>query len=105
MKLLKGQTETIEQDGVKIVTKVVDTATQAVISDLSMSETIEGRVRMIGYMLRNVIESVSINGTNYAPLDLATKADISDNDTFSALLNIGTMALGAIFPSGEDKKK
>lgn len=105
MKLLKGQTETIERDGIKLEVKVIDTATQAVISDLSMSSSIEGRIKMIGYMLRNVVESVSIGGVEYAPLDLATKADISDAETLGAMLNIGGMVISVAFPSGEEEKK
>lgn len=105
MKLLKGQSETIERDGIKVEVKVIDTATQAVLSDLSIASSIEGRIRMIGYMLKNVIESVEIDGTKFDPKELAAKADISDADTLTAMLNIGGMVIQSAFPSSVEEKK
>ena len=105
MKLLKGQTEIVEDDGIKISVKVIDTATQAAITDMSAVPSIEGRIRMIGYMLRNIIESVEIKGEKYTPNDLATKADISDDDTLTTFLKIGNMVMGVVYPSSAEEKK
>ena len=105
MKLLKGQVDVVERDGIKIEVKVIDTATQAVLSDLSMSNSIEGRIRMIGYMLKNIIQSVEIEGAKFDPKELAAKADISDPDTLTAMLNIGGMVIKSAFPSQDEEKK
>ncbi len=105
MKLLKGQVETIERDGIKLEVRVIDTATQAIISDLSLNNSIEGRIRMVGYMLRNVIETITHKGVVYDPKYLASNADISDSDTLSSILNIGGMVISVAFPSSEEEKK
>jgi len=105
MKLLKGQVSTVEKDGIKLTVKVIDTATQAIISDLSVGAGIEARIKMISYILKNIIESVEVNGEQFDPKDIATKADISDTETLNTVLNIGGMAMSSVFPSGDEEKK
>lgn len=104
MKLLKGQTETAEKDGVKVEVKVIDTATQAILSELSTRDSLEGRIKMIGWMLRNVIDAVEIDGEKFNPKDIADRADISDKETMSSLMTIAALVIKVSFPSGDDEK-
>lgn len=105
MKLLKGQTEVIETENLKISVKVIDTATQAAISDLASDSTIQGRIKMVGFILRNVVSDIEIDGTKYDPKELSAKADISDTETLITMLSIGSEVIKVCFPSGESEKK
>ena len=105
MKLLLGQEEHIEDGGIVLDIAVVNTATQARMSDLSLDNTIEGRIKLVGYMLRNVITAVTVDGVNYVPIELATKADISDPATLRTFMKIGAMVIKVSFPSAAQVKK
>ncbi len=83
---------------------VITTSQQAVITDLSMTESVEGRVKLTGYVLKNFVSNLVIDGTDYDPQMLCKMANISDPDTLSILLDIGKHALNA-FAIGEDTEK
>jgi len=104
IKLLRGQEETAERNGVKVTIKVVDMATQAAISDLSIKEGFENNVRLLGFMLRNVITDVEVDGDKYSPSDLLS-ANIADAATLKSIMNILTLALNMIFPPMEEVEK
>jgi len=105
MKLLLGQEEVVEKNGIKLSVKVIDTTTQAKLSDLSIGSSIEARIKMIGFMLKNVITEVEIDGQKFEPMDIATKADISDPKTLQSIMEIGAMVIGVAFPSQDEVKK
>ena len=113
MKLLKGEVQTVEEDGIKLGLKVIDTVMQATITAMTF-DVVDGKARAVGldglikrtgYILRNCIESVEIGGVSYTPSDLAVKADISDHDTLKAMINIGRMVYDAALPDSEELKK
>ena len=105
MKLLKGQSETVEDGNIKLEVGVIDTTTQAILRDLSRVTSEEGRIRMIAWMLRTFITKVEIDGKEYKPDDVASKFDINDTDTMTAIMTIGVMAFKAALPSEEVEKK
>jgi hypothetical protein len=105
MKLLKGQTERVEKDGIAVDVKVITTAMQARLSEMSIDSSMSGRVKMIGFILNNCVESVEVDGSTYDPRELAEKADISDKGTLEAMLKISAMVANVAFPTAEEAKK
>jgi hypothetical protein len=107
VKFLATQQQTLPEngDGLEVTIKVVSTATQAAISDLATNKTLEGRVRVVGFLLRNVVAEVKIDGSKFDPFFLAESADISDGETLTKMLQIGAKVVSNLFPSGDDLKK
>jgi len=105
MRFLRGQSETLTDDEITVVIKVISTAQQARLSDLAGDTSISGRISMIGYILNNCIESLAIDGESIDPVTVATSADISDKDTLEMVMRIGALAVGGIFPTKEAVKK
>lgn len=105
MKLLRGQAEAVESDTIKMSVGVVSMSMQAKIMDLSVDTTIEGNLKLVAYCLRNCVESIEIDGADYDPKALADGADISDNDTLKAMMEVGQLCVESIFVSGKDEKK
>ena len=105
MKFLKGQTEVVERDNIKLGLKVMDTTMQAEITEMSRGEKINDKIKMVGYMLTNCISTVSIDGIEYNPEYLRRSADISDLDTLRIMMKISGMVIDAAYSSVEDVKK
>ena len=105
IKLLRGQTEEIENDGVKISMRVISSAQQARIMDLAGDASIEGDMKVVAYYLRNCIESIEIGDKKYDTDVLIECADLSDEDTVKTMLNIRKMCDGLTFVGTEQVKK
>jgi hydrogenase maturation factor HypE len=113
MKLLRGEVETIEQDGIKLVVKVIDGVEHAKISQLNTVNDADDVIYRISYYIRNVLESIEIDGQVYSADDLTyikngeikCKVDNSDEQTRKHFLNIGNMVNKVIFARDEDVKK
>lgn len=106
MKFLATQTQTLtdEKAGLKLTINSISTAQQAAISDLSVNGSFEGRMRLIGYLLRNVVAELEIDGQTLDPLMVADKADISDKATSTKMLEIGALIVSHFFPKAQDVK-
>jgi len=105
MKLLKGQSELVEKDGIRIDVKVMDTVMQATIASMSVVGGLDGAIKLSGYILRNCVDSISIDGVDYDPNVLTTKADISDAKTRQTLLSMNRLVIGVAFPTADEEKK
>lgn len=105
MKLLKGQTELVEKDGIKLGVKVIDTVMQATIATMSVTGGLDGSIKLSGYILCNCLDSIEVDGVSYSQDDLTTKADISDTKTRQTLLAMNRMVIGVAFPTADDEKK
>ena len=105
IKLLRGQTEEVENDGVKLSMKVISSAQQARLMDLSGDRSVEGDMKVVTYYLRNCIESIEIGGKEYDTNVLIECADLSDESTVKTMLNIRKMCDGLAFVGVEQVKK
>jgi len=105
MKLLNGQVETVTDGDISVSVSVISTAKQARLMDLALIKGAEGRICFVNYLLRECIDSISISGEDFDPVELSEKADISDQETLKALLKIGEIAEGVVFPAPDTEKK
>lgn len=105
MKLLRGQSQIVEDGKVKLSVGVIDMVTQATIATMALDTSLQGRIKLVAFMLRSCVNSVEIDGVEYEPSKIASNADISDEGTRATVLKIATMIVGVAFPSGEDEKK
>ena len=97
IKLLRGQSETVEKDGIKLVVKVVSTAEQARVLDRnSRSFDVQGRCALFSYLFSNCLESIIVEDDTYVPEDLANNYNIADDDTFETLEKIARMTVRAL---------
>jgi len=105
MKLLKDERIEPEDGEVKLTIKPVTTSQQARMTEFGSSGNIMAAIDLAVWSLKNCIEKISINGTAFDPAELASRADLSDNDTRAVLFKIGAMMDKAAFPSYESAKK
>ena len=105
IKLLRGQTEEIESEGVKLSLKVISSGQQAKLMDLSGDQSVEGQLKVTTYYLRNCIESIEIGGKEYDTEVLIECADMSDEETVKTMLNIRKMCDGLAFVGVAQVKK
>jgi len=106
MKLLKGHTETVSEDGVTIGVKTITKSMQVRVIDLHTSfSTAQGKDEFLSYILKNCIDTLEVNGESFNPTEVADMADMSDTDTVEQLYNIAAMVMGVLFPTEGDEKK
>lgn len=105
IKLLRGQTEEVEDDGVKLTISVITSAQQAKLMDLSGDQTIEGQMKVVAYYLRNCIDFIEIDGQEYDTDTLIKSADLSDAETIKVMLKIRKMSDEVAFVSTAQVKK
>ena len=105
IKLLRGQSEEIEKDGVKLTLSVISTAQQARLMDLSADQSIDGQMKVVAYYLRNCIESIEIGGKEYDTAVLIESADLSDKETIKVMICIRKMCDELAFVNTAQVKK
>ena len=115
IKLLRGQAEGIEREGVKLTLSVISTAQQARLMDLSGDNSINGQMKVTAYYLRNCIEPtkvgtvekrvIEIGGEEYDTAVLIESADLSDKETIKVMLCIRKMCDELAFVNTEQVKK
>jgi len=82
MKLLKGQVETVEGDGITIEVEAVSMIAQGEISDFEARMTLTGKIKAFSYMLRTVVKSISLNGEVLDKNVIANQMDLTNDDNF-----------------------
>lgn len=105
MKFLKDERIEREHGEVKLTIKPVTTSQQARLVDLGSLSGTSARIELTRWCLKNCIEKVSINGTEYEPDQLADRANLADEGTLMVMIKIGGLVCDCAFPKEEEVKK
>lgn len=105
MKLLNDERIAREDGEIRLTLIPVTTSQQARLIELGALSGVASRIALTHWCLKNCIETLSVNGEDIAPAQLAEHADLSDNDTLLVMLKIGSVVCAAAFPSQDDIKK
>jgi len=105
MKLLSTETRTVEKDPIKIEVKAITTAQQGRLVQLGSIDTLEGRVNLTVYALRDLVKTIQISGESYDPVSLADRVDLGDQESMLEFVSIGALVIEAAFPTPDEGKK
>jgi hypothetical protein len=105
MKLLKFDKHVVTDGGITVTVKMVTKEMARGILQRSRISSIEEEMHLIDFVLCNCIESFTIDGVEYDPIEVHERANVGDADSVSELQTICAIATGAVFMSEDDEKK
>lgn len=105
MKFLKNESVMREAEGVKVWVKPITTEIQTKILGMANDNSPAGMVATTLFCLKNIVKKIESDGVNLIPLEIANKADLSDDDTLAEFLAIGGLIMEACFPPEFEEKK
>jgi len=111
MKLLKGQIQSIDSNGIKFDLKVIDTATQAGLLDkwdsfIKSKGGLRELVDAVSYCVNECIEGdVFVNDSKVSRDDILCRVDINSAENQNVFLEIVKATIQACSLSDEEVKK
>lgn len=104
IKLLKDELIEKEEGNLKICLHPISTSVQARLIELGRKQGIDKQIDYVQYCLRAVIKELHIDDVKLDPLEVAGKADLSDDETLASMIRIGYLVDKAVLLSEEEKK-
>jgi len=108
VKLLPADAVSIEDDDIKMGLKPFQKWMQVGLIDRYVDKPNAKQAHeMSVYVLNNVVDTLSVNGEAFNPIDVATMADVSDVNTAKQIRRITSLVIDALFlsPAVEERKK
>ena len=105
MKFLKETEIMKEKNGVKITFKGVTSSQQVALITMAMDNTLVGRVKLAELILKNIVETLEIDGEKHKPLTVANSSDLSDPATKDVYFLISALVMEETLLHAATKKK